>query len=1383
MPFPDTLGPFGVSALPLRPNVSYAPGEHPAVQGARHGWYSLDTWRGTQCTCIGVSFIGSPALRFDGVHVAEVVHSAAITTCPPEFNLEAELAAQSSADGRDTPQNAGLRPGGSNSQPRLPGINWTPAHRSIRSPGQESFPMATRAHTDYDIESVYEGCAQPATLTPDRRGHSSGSRLGRREAERAARRRQQMKAPNPPRFLLEPANAKLDNVSPSSSGAHLEAADRSGGSGPRGSLPSAQNAWPGGEPHQGSGLRYSGDDGADPPRPVVRSGMRVLAVNDTAVQSGEQLAALVQAAHDAEKGYFMVVQDDASAPLLSLHDAGVPAIGLLSPAGQVTLDAASRKAVGIPLEAETYRMAYPLCTLDQISDDVYSRLPEDDPVVHFITIGGFVYFGPRGEVLAATALVPGETMHFDGPFPWRMEYTQQLRDQGRLVPTTLSELRDAGAHYFAYIIPGETLGEGSLPPWRLSRHGGFVYIFDNGQGAARTPALLTVGSGVALQRKGSAVNSPKSPTASLDGGCFFVMLGSGTGTISDDGIAVRICPFCRTQQKEDPDGQEIPGAMRCDNCGQLSALDDATTTSEKLNLLQATVQLSSYMLLLVAYLMVGALIMRACELDHDEELSAAHNATRIARVHNTARNLCSALARESVSFNYSRCVEHTRNASSDLLNLYNVPAVRERVWTEYWDAFFHVFTMVITIPDVLPQTVGGRIAFVFYIAGGLICVLNVIVDLANVMPTLVRSIVEVCRTARGIVVPRARNVDSEALFAVCDYDNSQSLTLPEFMEYLQEYEGGTPVDPPFVRELMCKVDDGSGELSKDEVMKAIVLWEQIKAESRQVPRGMMVVMSLFGNLSWIFLCAWLFTQTEGHSFSESLWLCFLTLTTIGFGDFSPQSSPGQAVTYFYFLVGLGSLAWLFGAIGGNLRLWATRLWQQRKRGLWCTRKEAQVWGVLPAPVKFGDPSDTLGILCPDYPCEFEVEGNKWPSVMHYIIADRYRGTLHERSLRHTSLSLDDLDCIVSDNTVLPRHDWNAERDDVMLRAQWAKLTQITEARDSLLSTGDRALVYETTGSCPETYEIEHWGTGADGKGSNRLGELLQMLRLDLRTGRKTDLRPGVSSRTPIYFYGYSGAQYAMLVPSYPSAFRDRSGTEWRTVDHFYQAHKFLSPEHRTAICNATARDALKLGRRRGWPIHPNWDQIRLSVMREANVLKFMWNPRPRQVLLQSGTRDLVYDDKEDDFWGSKLTESGDPGGNALGLLLVEIREEFRRGSTPKQMLQETDKRKATALAAASMGAKLSGNAPLPGLRQRAKSWASPRSEPPQQPSPGAFGRELSPLSPQTDSPHSTTGSPAAASPAVMEPGREFEPLNGHAGEVSSPPSTPPPSPPPPRQAK
>lgn len=122
-----------------------------------------------------------------------------------------------------------------------------------------------------------------------------------------------------------------------------------------------------------------------------------------------------------------------------------------------------------------------------------------------------------------------------------------------------------------------------------------------------------------------------------------------------------------------------------------------------------------------------------------------------------------------------------------------------------------------------------------------------------------------------------------------------------------------------------------------------------------------------------------------------------------------------------------------------------------------------------------------------------------------------------------------------------------------------------------------------------------------------------------------------------------------------------SGRTWPTVEHFYQAQKFVgTPQEEAIRCCQTpilakvrATELANEHRRR------DWQTVKEAVMLEGLRAKFGQHPDLAEGLLRSGERLLVEHTRNDSYWG----DGGDgTGKNRLGHLLMQVRAEVRRAA-------------------------------------------------------------------------------------------------------------------------
>lgn len=122
---------------------------------------------------------------------------------------------------------------------------------------------------------------------------------------------------------------------------------------------------------------------------------------------------------------------------------------------------------------------------------------------------------------------------------------------------------------------------------------------------------------------------------------------------------------------------------------------------------------------------------------------------------------------------------------------------------------------------------------------------------------------------------------------------------------------------------------------------------------------------------------------------------------------------------------------------------------------------------------------------------------------------------------------------------------------------------------------------------------------------------------------------------------------------------------WPTVEHYYQAQKFVNTPHeeeiRRCITPVLAKQrAIELSRNH---CRGDWLSVREPVMLVGLRAKFTQHPNLAFQLRRSGERLLVEHTRNDAYWGDGGDGSGE---NRLGKLLMQIRAELRQSATDRQ---------------------------------------------------------------------------------------------------------------------
>jgi ribA/ribD-fused uncharacterized protein len=115
--------------------------------------------------------------------------------------------------------------------------------------------------------------------------------------------------------------------------------------------------------------------------------------------------------------------------------------------------------------------------------------------------------------------------------------------------------------------------------------------------------------------------------------------------------------------------------------------------------------------------------------------------------------------------------------------------------------------------------------------------------------------------------------------------------------------------------------------------------------------------------------------------------------------------------------------------------------------------------------------------------------------------------------------------------------------------------------------------------------------------------------------------------------------------------------DWMTVEHAYQASKFMDEAIRTLVRNArSAHDSKEVARANHNKVRPDWDEVKLGLMEEILRAKLEQHPYIQQKLLESGDAIIVEDSPKDSYWGCGPDWKGE---NYLGRLWMKLRDEIR----------------------------------------------------------------------------------------------------------------------------
>ncbi len=128
------------------------------------------------------------------------------------------------------------------------------------------------------------------------------------------------------------------------------------------------------------------------------------------------------------------------------------------------------------------------------------------------------------------------------------------------------------------------------------------------------------------------------------------------------------------------------------------------------------------------------------------------------------------------------------------------------------------------------------------------------------------------------------------------------------------------------------------------------------------------------------------------------------------------------------------------------------------------------------------------------------------------------------------------------------------------------------------------------------------------------------------------------------------------------------GITFPTSEHAYHWEKFNDPGTKRWIIEApSAHEAFKIAERNKQFRRFNWDDIKISIMKEILLAKVSQHEYVKRKLLETGSRELVEDSWRDAEWGWGPNKDGK---NLLGKLWMEIRAELQESTNKLRSLAD-----------------------------------------------------------------------------------------------------------------
>ena len=258
----------------------------------------------------------------------------------------------------------------------------------------------------------------------------------------------------------------------------------------------------------------------------------------------------------------------------------------------------------------------------------------------------------------------------------------------------------------------------------------------------------------------------------------------------------------------------------------------------------------------------------------------------------------------------------------------------EPKWT-LTGSIFYSMTVITTIGygSFAPSTYNGKSFTVIYGFFGISIIGQLLASCAGILIGIGKALIQRALHRDEDYIPRDPWKEWSKVWK--QYVTDEGASIDSFLPLIEAITGSPVHDDVLITHIKSEIEEGdNGLIPVSELARGVALWFQSATAVPKKTSWRFASGIIIASACWILLWGFVFSKIEGWKYRESLWFSFITLSTIGFGDFTPETKVGRALSFLFIIPGLGLGAASLGTIWDlfeSYRFWC--LQNLMKRGL------------------------------------------------------------------------------------------------------------------------------------------------------------------------------------------------------------------------------------------------------------------------------------------------------------------------------------------------------------------------------------------------------------------------------------------------------------------